>query len=127
MIIKTISFTKTLQVNTYTWEKVGFVGELAEKDVPETELQTLKDFVDNYFKESLSQEMRGTTVRVVDEGQVGLSKKEQDVTDKLFVKVKEKLSKFNNKEDAQAYLDTTEFKMTIEAKQLVNILPLKNK
>lgn len=47
--------------------------------------------------------------------------------ERLLKKVKTKLSKFSFKEDAQAYLDTTEFRFNMEAKAIVNSLPLKNK
>ncbi len=45
---------------------------------------------------------------------------------KLFNQVKKKLSKYSNQEDAQAYLDSTEFKHSILAKQIVNSLPKKS-
>lgn len=45
---------------------------------------------------------------------------------KLFNKVKTKLSKYSNREDAQAYLDTTEFKMNLECKEIIHSLPKKS-
>lgn len=54
--------------------------------------------------------------------------KEMDaVINKLFKQLKTKLSKYSNREEAQAYLETTEFRFNIEAKEIVNSLPLKNK
>lgn len=47
------------------------------------------------------------------------------VTDQLFIALKKKLAKFSNREDAQEYLNGTEFKFNIEAKEIVNNLPLK--
>lgn len=44
---------------------------------------------------------------------------------KLFEQVKKKLSKYSNQEDAQAYLDTTEWKHSLIAKNIVNSLPKK--
>lgn len=54
-----------------------------------------------------------------------------DVVDKEIAKVlkgvKTKLSKFSCQEDAQAYLDTTEFRFNIECKDIIKKLPLKKK
>ncbi len=47
------------------------------------------------------------------------------VTDQLFNALKKKLAKFASREEAQLYLDGTEFKFNIEAKAIVNNLPLK--
>lgn len=47
--------------------------------------------------------------------------------EKLFKGVKTKLSKFSCQEDAQAYLDTTEFRFNIECKDIIKKLPLKKK
>lgn len=48
-------------------------------------------------------------------------------TERLWNLVCAKLEAFEFREDAQEYLNTTEFKLTIEAKKLVNTKPLKNK
>lgn len=45
---------------------------------------------------------------------------------KLFEQVKKKLSKYSNQEDAQAYLDTTEWKHSLIAKNIINSLPKKS-
>ncbi len=50
-----------------------------------------------------------------------------DGTDVEFEALKVKLSKIEFREDAQAYLETTDFRMAIQAKNLVNKKPLKNK
>lgn len=47
--------------------------------------------------------------------------------EKLLKKVKTKISKYTFREEAQAYLETTEFRFNIECKSIVNSLPLKNK
>lgn len=43
----------------------------------------------------------------------------------VFKMLKTKLKRFKFREDAQAYLDTTEYKTNLEAKSIVNLLPLK--
>ena len=121
MKITSISFTKTLQTDACTWHKLGIEAQMEEKDTPPEAIKTLETFVDNYFKEKVPKPEKKSLVPKM------VGKKEQDAIDNVFLLVKEKLSGFDNREDAQAYLDTTEFKMTIEAKQLVNNLPLKNK
>lgn len=50
----------------------------------------------------------------------------QKEADKEFDFIKEKLSEFEFREDAQAYLETTDFKFTIEAKNIINNKPFKN-
>ena len=47
------------------------------------------------------------------------------VTNKLFEQLKKKLKKYGSREEALAYLNSTEFKYNIEAKEIVNNLPLK--
>lgn len=46
--------------------------------------------------------------------------------EQVFKMLKRKLGRYKNREDAQAYLDTTEYKNNLEAKAIVNLLPLKN-
>ena len=53
--------------------------------------------------------------------------KQDEVIAKLYIGVEKKLNKFQFREDAQKYLDGTEFKMFAPARTIVNSLPLKNK
>jgi hypothetical protein len=62
-----------------------------------------------------------------DKGLAKVPKQEVDKEiNKLFEQVKKKLSKYSNQEDAQAYLDSTEFKHSLIAKNIVNSLPKKS-
>lgn len=48
------------------------------------------------------------------------------INDAEFNQLKESISKIGNREDAQEYLDTTDFRYTVEAKNLINIKPSKH-
>lgn len=48
-----------------------------------------------------------------------------ETIDEEFNAVAEKLESFDNKEDAQAYLETTDFRFYIKAKNIVNLKPSK--
>lgn len=51
----------------------------------------------------------------------------QDEADKEFEEIKSQLELIEFREDAQAYLDSTNFGFTIEARKLIIKKPLKNK
>jgi len=59
--ITSISFTKTVQINNYVWDKVGADASLEENEDPKEALTSLKSFVEGHFNEIES--MRGTHVR----------------------------------------------------------------
>lgn len=74
-----------------------------------------------YEKVMQHDEFKGTVVTdVVD------TVKQDEVIAKLYVKVEKKLKSFKFRQDAQKYLDGTEFKLFAPARTIVNSLPLKN-
>jgi hypothetical protein len=44
-----------------------------------------------------------------------------------FNDVKKRLAEFEFREDAQAYIETTEYRYTVEAKKIIEAKPIKNK
>lgn len=124
MIIDRITAGKTVELMTkdgeHIWLKFDASASLMEHDNRKDSVTELDSFVDGYFKE---------TIKKITEpsNQSKMSKEEHEATDKAFDLLKENLSKIDNMEDAQAYLETTEFKHTIAAKSIVNSKPPKNK
>ena len=79
------------------------------------------------------QKLQKTIIDYVESEEKALSKGKkkqptlQDDTDKEFELVKQKLSSIEFKEDALAFIASTSFHLSIEAKQIANLKPSKNK
>lgn len=82
-----------------------------------------ENFISEYIKANTilpTGEMKGTHVTTVNPEQ-------EEQLQQEFLKLEEKLKSFEYREDAQDYLDTTSWKYAVQAKQIVNSLPTKNK
>lgn len=100
-------------------EWIGLEAALDTADEPQESLLKIRAMLVETFQKVLSQEPE---MPVIDsKGQLDLS------GDAEFEALKAKLDEFEYREDAQAYLETTEFKFAVEAKILVNQKPIKNK
>ena len=124
MIIDRITAGKTVELMTkdgeHIWLKFDASASLMEQDNRQDSVAELDLFVDGYFKETIKKITEPSK-------QSKISKEEYEATDKAFELVKSKLSEIDNREDAQAYLETTDFKHTIIAKNIVNSKTPKNK
>lgn len=92
---------------------------LSPVDNPEDAAKELIKQSDKIIQEVVKQqaeEMKGKPT--------GLDQIEEDFK---FNDVKKKLAEFEFREEAQAYIETTDYRYTIEAKKLIEIKPLKNK
>lgn len=100
-------------------EWIGTELSLGKNEDPKKALHEAKKLVDEFWAETLSEK----NVPVIEQ------KKEQidSTEDAVFEEIKKKLADFEFMEDAQAYLDTTKYHLTIEAKRIVNSKPKKTK
>jgi hypothetical protein len=127
MKIKSVNYSITFELpfefGIERWRKIGLEiepekGEVAEQvfDAVDKQIKTWheKKFPELYGKaKPKSLPVINTSVDYVNE-------------DAEWNRVKEVLESFTYKEDAQEYLDTTEFKLLISAKKIVNKKQSKN-
>lgn len=111
------------ELGTFAPLKLGLEIDLNEGDTVEMALNAAKEKLDTWNKEmnksiwSNPEGMTGTHTRSIEN-----SKETDEAYEKLIVE----LDKIEFREDAQVYLDTTEFKFTMSAKARVINKPLKN-
>ena len=111
------AFSKTFPITQY-YEKIYLEAELNDGDDARQVLYDLKKQVNTFFYES----------NAAAEKQMGTQVKEVTTIeeDKDWEKVKLQLAGFKYKEDAEMFLAVTDYRMTIEAKQIINSKPSKN-
>lgn len=120
MIIDNIKISQEINFNGMpTWISIG--GTLVAGENEKDGLRQIQKSITEYQQEE-AKAYKQSKNSVSVEAQAAADKE----IDKLFKQVKTKLSKYSNREEAQAYLDTTEFKFNIELKQIVNNLNPKN-
>jgi hypothetical protein len=56
MKVTLISYTKTLQTDAYTWQKIGIQADMEENDTPEQSIKELEKIVDGYFEQKIKAE-----------------------------------------------------------------------
>lgn len=118
MKVDRIKCTKEFSYHGFS-EWIGMEASIEEhEDAVEQELLLRQKLIDT-FNQVLSEK----NVPVIEQ------KKEQidSTEDAVFEEIKKKLADFEFMEDAQAYLDTTKYHLTIEAKRIVNSKPKKTK
>ncbi len=117
MQLDKIKWTKEFSFHGFPeWATLG--GTLEEKDDPTEQLLVLRQTLIDTFNQVLS------------EKNVPVIKKKEVIDlsgDAEFNDLKEKLAAFEFQEEAQEYLDTTPFKLTLEAKKIVALKPFKLK
>lgn len=104
-----------------TW--IGMEASLLPGDDEKDGLRIIQKSItdyDNEAKKEYSQNNR--QLKEVSKEAITAADKE---IEKVFKKVKANLSKYSNREDAEAYLSTTEFKMNLECKEIIQSLPKK--
>lgn len=127
MKVKSVSYSITFELppefGIERWRKIGLEIEPEKSEVVEQVL----DGVDKQIKtwhEAKFPELYGKakpkTLPVINTSG-GYVKEDEE-----WNKVKEALNAFKFREDAQAYLDLTPFKLTIEAKKIILNKPSKN-
>lgn len=110
----TIDASKSMNPNTgECWYRAETKVSVDEGEVPEEVFQSLKKRLDSWLPNPFE-----TTIskQVVDHG---------TILDPEFDALKMKLHEFEFREDAMEYLLTTDFKLAIEAKNIVNSKPSK--
>lgn len=118
MKITNAKYTKEFQYHGIS-EWIGLEANIDEADDPIESLLQLRGKLTETFQRVISEQPE---IPVID----GKPKLEL-AGDAEFEALKQKLNEYSTREEAQAYLDTTEFRYAIEAKLLVNQLPIKNK
>ena len=122
MKVEEITYGKSFELPGF-WEKIGIKIQVEENDLPNTVLDTAKNIVEKWHRErnpDLYPDDNKKKIPVID------AKKDEQI-DKEFKLLKLILEKYEFREDAQAYLDTTEWRLAVEAKAIVNSKPIKNK
>lgn len=116
---KTVKYTKEFQYRGLS-EWITSEAEINQGDDAKAVLHACKNLVEEFWIE-ISPEHNGSVVK---RSQSPYDKMEEDFA---FNDVKKKLEEIEFREDAQAYIETTEYRFTIEAKKIINSKPLKNK
>lgn len=126
MVVKSISYSESFEMVTSFglkwWEKIGAEAELSDGDNIQDCLAVLKGHTDLFHKTSVEQLQQSEKKSLA---KVSTSETDKEI-DKLFNKVKTKLSKFQYQDDAHAYLETTEWKHNLELKSIITSLPKKS-
>jgi len=122
-ISRSKSFEMTNGFGLKHWDKLGAEMSLTPGDDPKMAYKVMDELIEETHKESYREYKPFEEVKQVSKEAITAADKE---IDKLFKQVKTKLSKYSNREEAQAYLDSTDFKFNMEMKQIVNNLNPKN-
>jgi len=117
MRIDRLKYTKEFSYHGMS-EWIGGEGSLSERDDFTQCVLSLKQQVVDAFNATISENSMPV---------IQVSDKLEVEGDAEFEQLKGMIALYDYREDAQAYLDTTNFKYTIAAKHLVNQKPLKNK
>lgn len=110
-------------VNEY-WTSVETEVTISEGEKPEDAIKLAEDFVNAEHKRMLLSAGNKSNGNASADTPDPVKNRQED---KAWERLVKKLEKIEFREDAQEYLDTTEFKLTVDAKKLVNAKPLKNK
>ena len=117
MVIDKIKYTKEFQYHGIS-EWIGVEAGVEPLEDTQESLLALRRILVKTFHAALAEGGEGLPV-IEGKEQIDLS------GDAEFEALKAKLTEFEYQEDAAAYLETTEFKYTVAAKQLVNQKPKK--
>lgn len=98
---------------------VGMEASLSEVDDEISGLNKLEQSAKSFIQNSIQEE-----AIAVKQYKSPLDQVEDDFE---FNALKTKLAEFEFQEEAQSYLDTTGYRMAVEAKKLVTVKPFKNK
>lgn len=117
MIVTKVSYSRTYPIDLI-WEKIFVEASLSEGENVRDALYECKRTVESFHFESNKADEKKKELPVID-ASVPVEE------DKEWNKIKKKLSSIEFKEDAQSYLDSTPYKLLIEAKRIVTKKPLK--
>lgn len=135
MKIERITYQRTYSLGSFINERVGCEIQLEEgDDVQETINQARaiadKNHTDNnpqLYGQTPNFNNINTVQSNIQEAIPALQINEPAILeDKEWNAVKDKLMSFETREDAQAYINTTPYKLTIEAKKIINSKKPKN-
>ncbi len=111
----------SIELSPGLWKKGTLTLDGKEGESPEQLMdRTAKAFLD-WFDSKVAPAQQAPSIINIRE-QAALDAE----NDRQFQQLKETLENIKYREEAQAYLDGTEFKHTIEAKKIVNSKPKKN-
>lgn len=127
MKIKSVNYSITFELpfefGIERWRKVGLEIEPEKGEVPEQVLDTvdkqIKTWHEAKFPELYGKAKSKKVLPVINTSGEYINE------DKEWEEVKEQLNSFKFKEDAQAFLDLTPYKLTLEAKKIVSQKPIK--
>ncbi|MEO7046574.1 MAG: hypothetical protein ABI091_14785 [Ferruginibacter sp.] len=122
MKVTNIQYGKSYELQGY-WEKVSIDIQVDENEAPNLVLDHAKEIVDKWHKENNPDLYGGKKMKINQEVPYG----KNEAIENEFLELKNELDKIEFREDAQTYLDTTDWKLAIEAKALVNYKPFKTK
>lgn len=120
MKIAKVSYSKTYHLGDHFFHKIGAEADLDDTDTPMDALAELKNVVEGFNDKTI---MQSGFIGIIPTIQKNHVTKEED--DLEFETLKDMLQSFEFREDAQEYLDTTDFKYTVEAKSIIQKLKSK--
>ena len=122
MKIEPIGYSASYEsVNAYglkKWEKISLGANISNDDDPIQCLQELKNKVNEFYLKSNSEEKI--------EFKYTHQESKDVIVDEEFEQLKKQLDSIEYKEDAELLVSQSNFKYSIEAKQLVNLKPNKS-
>jgi hypothetical protein len=127
MKVKSVSYSITFELppefGIERWRKIGLEIEPEKAEVVEQVLdgvdKQIKTWHEAKFPELYGKAKPKNPLPVIN------TSADYSNEDEEWNKVKEALNAFKFREDAQAYLDLTPFKLTLEAKKIVSQKPIK--
>ena len=128
MKVRSIQYSKTYEMPTIGWEKIGVQIDVDETDKTEEVLDEAKKIVHTWHVNN-NPDFYGKH-SAISSGKfpiVGEDLYREIEEDKEWEEIKKKLSSIEFQEDAQHYINTTPYKLMIQARQIINEKPLKNK
>lgn len=126
MKINKVFYEKLFPTGSFLNERIGLEASLDPGDDEQGVLEWLKEKVEKFHKDSNLVPFDEIPINRPSNELPTINRAEERVeADQAFQQLKETLENIKYREEAQAYLDGTDFKHTIEAKKIVNKKPNK--
>lgn len=127
MKIKSVNYSITFELpfefGIERWRKVGLEIEPEKGEVPEQILDTVDKLIKTWHEKKFPELYGKSKPKNLPVINTSVEYVNEDVE---WQKVKSRLGLFEFREDAFDYLNTTDYKLTLEAKKLVNNKPSKD-
>ena len=115
-----ITYSKSYELPGF-WEKIGVKEEMTKQDTIESVLDAVSKRVQTWHEKNNPDFYKHVDKKIKTEFSVSTE------DDKEWEDIKIKLGLIKFREEAQEYIDTTNYHMALGAKKLINQKPLKNK